>query len=50
MEQHSLGPNGGLVYCMEFLLEHSDWLEEKLDALDADAHYILFDCPGQVGG
>ena len=41
------GPNGGLVFCLEFLLENLDWLEEKLRA-DADDDYILFDCPGQI--
>jgi GPN-loop GTPase len=33
MEELNLGPNGGMVYCMETLLERSDWLEEKLDSL-----------------
>lgn len=40
------GPNGGLVFCMEFLLENLDWLEEKLQQIEDD--YILFDCPGQI--
>lgn len=40
------GPNGGLVFCMEYLLENSDWLHEKLGDIDDD--YILFDCPGQI--
>ena len=46
MEEHSLGPNGGLIYCMEYLLEHSEWLEEKLSQLNS--YYVLIDCPGQV--
>ncbi|CAK9820362.1 GPN-loop GTPase 3 [Anthophora plagiata] len=37
------GPNGGLVFCMEYLLENSLWLEEKLGDVDDD--YIIFDCP-----
>ncbi|CAG5129456.1 unnamed protein product, partial [Candidula unifasciata] len=41
-----LGPNGGLVYCMEYLEQNFDWLKEKLDALKNK--YILFDFPGQV--
>lgn len=41
-----LGPNGGLVYCMEYLLENIEWLEQKILALDCS--YIVFDCPGQV--
>ena len=46
MEEFELGPNGGLVYCMEYLLAHFSWLEDKLNALGSQ--YILFDCPGQV--
>lgn len=33
MDELELGPNGGLVYCMEMLLEKSDWLELKLSKL-----------------
>lgn len=47
MEAHSLGPNGSLLYCMEFLEKNVEWLEERLLALPAGA-YLLFDCPGQV--
>ncbi|KAL9280242.1 GPN-loop GTPase QQT1 [Arabidopsis thaliana] len=47
MSEHSLGPNGGLVYCMEYLEKNIDWLESKLKPLLKD-HYILFDFPGQV--
>lgn len=46
MEEFDLGPNGGLIYCMEYLLENFEWLEEKLRALPS--RYIIFDCPGQV--
>ncbi|KAL6061067.1 GPN-loop GTPase 2 [Balamuthia mandrillaris] len=46
MERLELGPNGGLLYCMEFLEKNLDWLKEKLDALQD--HYLLFDCPGQA--
>ncbi|AET00244.2 P-loop nucleoside triphosphate hydrolase superfamily protein [Medicago truncatula] len=47
MMQHSLGPNGGLVYCMDYLEKNIDWLEAKLKPLLKD-HYLLFDFPGQV--
>ncbi|WJX93701.1 GPN-loop GTPase qqt1 [Trifolium repens] len=47
MIEHSLGPNGGLVYCMDYLEKNIDWLEEKLKPLLKD-HYLLFDFPGQV--
>jgi len=48
MEEYTLGPNGGLVFCMEYVLQHFEWLEERLLALREKSHYILFDCPGQV--
>ncbi|XP_033375499.1 GPN-loop GTPase 2 isoform X4 [Parus major] len=41
-----LGPNGGLIYCMEYLEANADWLRDRLQGLRG--HYILFDCPGQV--
>jgi hypothetical protein len=33
MAQHSLGPNGGMLYAMEYLEANFDWLEEGLDRL-----------------
>ncbi|XP_073153945.1 GPN-loop GTPase QQT1 [Henckelia pumila] len=47
MAEHSLGPNGGLIYCMDYLEKNVDWLESKLKPLLRD-HYLLFDFPGQV--
>jgi GTPase SAR1 family protein len=47
MEESGLGPNGGLVYCMEYLLDHSEWLLEQLDSFHED-DYIILDCPGQI--
>lgn len=47
MDTMGLGPNGGLVYCMQFLLENFSWLEQKLEALPQGT-YLLLDCPGQV--
>lgn len=48
MEELGLGPNGGLIYCMEHLEENlDDWLEDELqNYLDDD--YLVFDCPGQI--
>eukprot|EP01018_Ginkgo_biloba_P024305 Gb_15527 [translate_table: standard] len=48
MEELNLGPNGGLIYCMEHLEENlEDWLAEQLeDYMDDD--YLVFDCPGQI--
>ncbi|XP_018897404.1 GPN-loop GTPase 3 [Bemisia tabaci] len=45
-EDMKFGPNGGLVFCMEYLLENFTWLMEQLG--DDDDDYILFDCPGQI--
>ncbi|XP_013792824.1 GPN-loop GTPase 3-like, partial [Limulus polyphemus] len=45
-EELRFGPNGGLVFCMEYLVENSEWLKEQLGE-DSD-DYILFDCPGQI--
>ena len=46
MDTFKLGPNGGLVYCMEFLEKNLDWLLEKLQNIKKK--YLLIDCPGQV--
>jgi len=46
-ELENFGPNGGLVYCMEHLVENIDWLLDEL-AEFADDAFILFDCPGQI--
>jgi len=46
MEELDLGPNGGLVYCMEYLVEHIDWLTEQI--ADYGDDYLIFDCPGQI--
>jgi GTPase SAR1 family protein len=47
MDAHGLGPNGGMLFCMEYLEANFDWLEERLAVLGKDA-YVLFDLPGQV--
>lgn len=45
-EELSLGPNGGLMYCMRYLDENFEWLKEKLNSKD-DTIFIL-DFPGQI--
>lgn len=47
MEDESLrfGPNGGLVFCMEYFANNFSWLEESLGHVEDD--YVLFDCPGK---
>lgn len=50
MEELSLGPNGALVYAMEYIEVNIDWLITRVRAKTA-AHampYVFFDCPGQV--
>lgn len=47
MEEVGLGPNGGLIYCFEFLMENLDWLTDALDGLTED-YLIIFDMPGQI--
>ena len=29
-EELKFGPNGGLIFCMEYLMENMDWLERQL--------------------
>lgn len=47
MEELGLGPNGGLIYCMEYLLENFDWLLDQFNQFDDD-EYLIVDCPGQI--
>lgn len=46
MDNLKLGPNGGLIFCMEYLEKNTDWLKSEMDKYKK--HYFLFDCPGQV--
>jgi hypothetical protein len=45
-EALGLGPNGGLVYCMEFVMANLDVLDEALGNFEED--FVFFDCPGQI--
>ncbi len=47
MEEMGLGPNGGLMYCFEFLMENLDFLTEALETL-TEEYLIIFDMPGQI--
>jgi GTPase SAR1 family protein len=47
MDFTKLGPNGGLIYAMEYLIENTTWLEDQVRDLCED-DYVLFDCPGQL--
>ncbi|XP_072277508.1 GPN-loop GTPase 2 [Pyxicephalus adspersus] len=46
MSELHLGPNGALLYCMEYLQGNMDWLRDRLRSVRGT--YLLFDCPGQV--
>lgn len=46
MDKYELGPNGALVYCMEYLEKNIDWLLEQIKG-EHSTNYI-FDLPGQV--
>ncbi|KAL2199620.1 GPN-loop GTPase [Corynascus similis CBS 632.67] len=47
MDELKLGPNGGLIYCFEFLMENLDFLSEALDSL-TEEYLVIFDMPGQI--
>jgi len=54
-EELHYGPNGGLVFCLEYLIDNADWLKEQLcggidEEVDGepDDDYLLFDLPGQI--
>lgn len=49
MQETELGPNGGLLYCMEYLEAHADEIiATKLRPRLNNCNYILLDFPGQV--
>ncbi|KAI9654012.1 MAG: ATP binding protein [Alyxoria varia] len=47
MEELQLGPNGGLVYCFEYLLQNLDWLTTELESV-SEEYLVVFDMPGQI--
>jgi GTPase SAR1 family protein len=46
MSELQYGPNGGLMYCMEYVAQNLEWLRNQLGDFDDD--YLLIDCPGQI--
>jgi hypothetical protein len=57
MTAHSLGPNGAMLYCLEYLEANMDWLEEELERVleevgwteaKREEAFVVFDTPGQV--
>ena len=48
MEEMDLGPNGALLYSMEYLEDNlENWLSMTLEGYD-DGDCVIFDCPGQI--
>ncbi|EME42149.1 hypothetical protein DOTSEDRAFT_73065 [Dothistroma septosporum NZE10] len=47
MEELHLGPNGGLIYCFEFLMENLDFLTDPLESV-TEEYLIIIDMPGQI--
>jgi hypothetical protein len=47
MEKMKFGPNGALIYCMEYLIKHISWLEDQILEMGENV-YFLIDCPGQL--
>eukprot|EP01147_Barroeca_monosierra_P011172 gene11172-3230_t len=45
-EYMNLGPNGALIFCMEYILKNMDDLAERLGDFEDD--YLVIDCPGQI--
>tara|TARA_B110000444_G_scaffold250921_1_gene278048 strand:+ start:249 stop:1322 length:1074 start_codon:yes stop_codon:yes gene_type:complete len=46
-EELNLGPNGAMMYCLEYLEANLDWLKEKLEPFEKEC-FLIFDLPGQV--
>jgi hypothetical protein len=46
MVEYDLGPNGALIFCIDFLLKNVDWLMSRLAHLGKTM--LIVDCPGQV--
>jgi len=46
MEELHLGPNGALVFCVDFLEKNIEWLLTKI--AEYKDHYLIIDMPGQI--
>ncbi|CAI4221073.1 unnamed protein product [Auanema sp. JU1783] len=45
-EELVMGPNGALVFCMEYLAQNLEWLHDAIN--EGEDEYFIFDCPGQI--
>lgn len=48
MEEMELGPNGALLFCIDYLIQNQEWLTKQLDEIVRQDDYVIFDCPGQI--
>jgi hypothetical protein len=48
MEKTGLGPNGGLVFCMDYVESHAESIISTMKERLAENTYLLIDFPGQV--
>ena len=46
MEELGFGPNGGLMYCFDYLADNLEWLQEQLQGFEDDN--LVVDFPGQI--
>eukprot|EP00475_Leptophrys_vorax_P036339 TRINITY_DN6126_c0_g1_i1.p1 TRINITY_DN6126_c0_g1~~TRINITY_DN6126_c0_g1_i1.p1 ORF type:complete len:301 (+),score=76.93 TRINITY_DN6126_c0_g1_i1:30-905(+) len=46
MEELEFGPNGGLIFCFDYLLENMEWFAEQIGEFEDD--FLIIDCPGQI--
>lgn len=46
MENTGLGPNGGLIHCLESMLYDKEFLDDALSGYHDD--FLIVDCPGQI--
>ncbi len=46
MEECGLGPNGALMFCIEYLLDNFEWFSELLNDFGDD--YLVIDTAGQI--
>nr|UXY87273.1 ATP-binding protein [Cryptomonas sp.] len=46
----NLGPNGSILYAIEYFEKNNDWFESKLKCFTRSSHlyHFLFDFPGQI--
>lgn len=48
MKELRLGPNGGLIYCMEYFEDNLEyWFDKEISHYGED-DFLIFDCPGQM--